>query len=77
MSTAVDDTFCSIRRRQPRQRVDSNASSFYFRASLHLYSRSQQCPELSVGPPISLLNCNSTYHHRGDSNTSMSSVANC
>ncbi|KAG9307943.1 hypothetical protein JVU11DRAFT_12818 [Chiua virens] len=79
MSTAVDDTFCSIRRRQPRRRVDSDASSFYFRASLHPYSRSQRRPEsgISVGPPISLLNRNSTYHRRGDSNTSMSSVANC
>ena len=83
MSTAVDDTFSFIRRQPQRHRVDSDASSFYFRASLHPYSRSQRRPEsgMSIGPPISLFNRNSTYHRRGDSSTSMSSItqsyANC
>ena len=31
MSMTVDDTFQFIRRDQPRRRVDSDASSFYFR----------------------------------------------
>ena len=78
MSTSVDDTFSFIRRQPLRRRVDSDASSFYFRTSLaHPYNRSQRRPESgeSVGPPISLFNRNSTYHRRGDSNTSMSSIA--
>ena len=78
MSTSVDDTFSFLRRQPPRRRVDSDASSFYFRTSLvHPYNRSHRRPEsgMSVGPPISLFNRNSTYHRRGDSNTSMSSVA--
>ena len=79
MSTAIDDTF-SFMRSQPRRRtrVDSDASGFYFRASLvHPYNRSQRRPEsgVSVGPPVSLFNRDSTYHRRSDSNTSMSSIA--
>jgi len=76
-STSVDDTFSFIRRQPLRRRVDSDASSFYFRTSLHPYDRSQRRPVsgVSVGPPISLFNRNSIYHHRNDSNTSMSSIA--
>jgi serine/arginine repetitive matrix protein 2 len=78
MSTSVDDTFSFIRRQPLRCRVDSDTSSFYFRPSVaHPYNRSQRRPEsgVSVGPPVSLFNRNSTYHRRGDSNTSMSSIA--
>ncbi|KAF8119961.1 hypothetical protein EV363DRAFT_1486441 [Boletus edulis] len=58
MSTSVDDTFSFIRRPPPRCRVDSDASSFYFRTSLvHPYNRSNRRPEsgVSVGPRISPL----------------------
>ncbi|KAH0838886.1 hypothetical protein J3R83DRAFT_7313 [Lanmaoa asiatica] len=78
MSTSVDDTFSFLRRQPLRRRVDSDASSFYFRAPLvHPYNRSHRRHEsgVSVGPPVSLFNRNSTYHRRGDSTTSMSSVA--
>ena len=80
MSTAIDDTFSFIRRQPLRRRVDSDASSFYFRPSFahpyNPYSRNHRRPEsgMSVGPPISLFNRNSTYHRR-DSNTTMSSLA--
>ena len=78
MSTAVDDTFSFLRRQPARRRVDSDASSFYFRTSfIHPYGRSHRRHEsgFSVGPPISLFNRNSAYHRRGDSNTSMNSIA--
>ena len=78
MSTSVDDTFSFIRRQPLRHRIDSDTSSFCFRPSLvHPYNRSQRRPEsgVSVGPPVSLFNRHSTYHRRGDSNTSMSSIA--
>jgi serine/arginine repetitive matrix protein 2 len=75
--SSVDDTFSFMRRQPPRRRIDSDASSFYFRASLHPYNRSQRRPEsgMSTGPPISLFNRNSSYHRRSDSSTSMSSIA--
>lgn len=76
MSTAVDDTFSFIRKQPLRRRVDSDASSFYFRTSLHPYNRSQRRESgMSIGPPISLFNRNSSYHRRSDSSTSMSSIA--
>ena len=64
--------------RNLRGRVDSDASSFYFRSSLiHLYNRSQRRPDSggSVGPPIGLFNQNSMYHRHPDSITSVTSVA--
>lgn len=77
MST-VDDTFSFLRRQPLRRRVDSDASSYYLRTSVaHPYNRGHRRQEsgVSVGPPVSLFNRNSTYHRRGDSNASMSSVA--
>ncbi|KAH7906866.1 hypothetical protein BJ138DRAFT_568044 [Hygrophoropsis aurantiaca] len=84
MSTTVDDTFSFIHRQPRRTRVDSDASSFYFRGSVHSqihpYNRSHRRHEssasvASLGPPISLYNRSYGHHRRGDSSTSMSSVA--
>ncbi|KAF9219060.1 hypothetical protein BS17DRAFT_439592 [Gyrodon lividus] len=84
MSTSVDDTFSFIHRQPRRRRVDSDASSFYFRDSahshVHPYNRSHRRHESSVsvaslGPPISFYNRSFAHHRRGDSSTSMSSLA--
>ncbi|KIJ60131.1 hypothetical protein HYDPIDRAFT_32553 [Hydnomerulius pinastri MD-312] len=84
MSTSVDDTFSFIHRQPRRRRVDSDASSFYFRGSVHSqihpYNRSHRRHEStasvgSLGPPISLYNRSFAHHRRGDSSASMSSVA--
>ncbi|KAL4064764.1 hypothetical protein V8B97DRAFT_2010772 [Scleroderma yunnanense] len=84
MSTNVDDTFSFIHKQPRRKRVDSDASSFYFRApmhsQLHPYNRSHRRHEstvsvTSLGPPISLYNRSFAHHRRGDSSTSISSVA--
>ncbi|KAI0828480.1 hypothetical protein BC628DRAFT_1316551 [Trametes gibbosa] len=86
MSMSVDDTFQFIRNK-PRTRVDSDASSFYFRAPgsaqmMHPYRRGHRRgpSALSIAsnaPPISLYNRSFAGHgHRkNDSNTSASSVA--
>lgn len=84
MSSTVDDTFSFIHRQPRRKRVDSDGSSFYFRASLHSqvhpYHRSHRRHESSAsassfGPPVSRYNRSSVHHRRGDSSTSISSVA--
>jgi serine/arginine repetitive matrix protein 2 len=73
-STSVDDTF-SFMHNRPRRRVESDASSFYFKAPTQSSSRRQES-NMSVAshaPPISRFNRNA--HRRSDSNTSISSVA--
>ena len=84
MSTSVDDTFSFIHKQPGRKRVDSDASSFYFRApahsQVHPYNRSHRRHEstasvTSLGPPVSLYNRSFAHHRRGDSSTSISSVA--
>ncbi|KAH7884200.1 hypothetical protein F5I97DRAFT_1671717 [Phlebopus sp. FC_14] len=84
MSTCVDDTFSFIHRQPRRRRVDSDASSFYFRASIHSqirpYNRGHRRHEssasvASLAPPISLYNRSFGHHRRGDSSASLSSVA--
>ncbi|KAF8839757.1 hypothetical protein BDN67DRAFT_736710 [Paxillus ammoniavirescens] len=80
MSTSVDDTFSFIHKQPRRRRVDSDASSFYFRDSAHPYNRSHRRHEsnasvASLGPPVSLYNRSFGHHRRGDSSASMSSVA--
>ena len=90
MSMSVDDTFsfiCHGPRDSVRKRVDSFASSFYFRppsqSHSHMiqpYNRAHRRQDSalsvsSVAPPISLHNCSFTVHQRNDSNTSASSMA--
>ncbi|KAI6137090.1 hypothetical protein F5141DRAFT_1230782 [Pisolithus sp. B1] len=84
LSTTVDDTFSFIHKDPRRKRVDSDASSFYFRApahmQLHQHNHSHRRHEssasvTSLGPPISLYNRSLGHHRRGDSSTSISSVA--
>ncbi|KAI0666503.1 hypothetical protein C8Q78DRAFT_984185 [Trametes maxima] len=86
MSMSVDDTFSFIHRNKPRKRVDSDASSFYFRAPgssqqmMHPYRRGHRrgpsaMSVASNAPPISLYNRSFAGHLRNDSNTSASSVA--
>ncbi|KAI0354136.1 hypothetical protein OH77DRAFT_1405859 [Trametes cingulata] len=85
MSMSVDDTFSFIHRNKPRKRVDSDASSFYFRApggsqTMHPYRRGHRrgpsaMSVASNAPPVSLYNRSFAGHRRNDSNTSASSVA--
>ncbi|KAI0938313.1 hypothetical protein AcV5_000019 [Taiwanofungus camphoratus] len=85
MSMSVDDTFSFIHRDYRRQRVDSDASSFYFRApgstqvsypSRRGHRRHESGMSIaSNGPPISLYNRSFGAHRRNDSGTSVSSVA--
>lgn len=88
MSMSVDDTFSFIHRdsRDPRRRrVDSDASSFYFRAPAHShmmqpYNRAHRRHDsafsiASIAPPVSLHNRSFAVHRRNDSNTSASSMA--
>lgn len=79
MSLTVDDTF-SFLKHEPRRRVDSDASSFYFRPPPANMSRGHRKRDsnmsvMSQGPPISLYNRSFGVHRRNDSNTSMSSMA--
>lgn len=88
MSTSVDDTFSFIHRdsrEQRRRRVDSDASSFYFRAPTHShmmqpYNRTHRRHDsafsvASIAPPVSLHNRSFAGHRHNDSNTSASSMA--
>ena len=85
MSMSVDDTFSFIDRNKPRKRVDSDSSSFYFRAPggaqmIHpdLRGHLRGPSETSVAsnaPPVSLYNRSFAGHRCNDSNTSASSVA--
>ncbi|KIY52945.1 hypothetical protein FISHEDRAFT_69402 [Fistulina hepatica ATCC 64428] len=76
MSLTVDDTF-SFLNHQPRKRVESDASSFYFRAPIGNTSRGhrRQQSSISAAPPVSLYNRSFGSHLRNDSVGSMSSVA--
>ena len=82
---SVDDTFAYVTHvPRLRKRVDSDASSFYFRAPAHSqavqpYNRGHRRQDstmsiTSQGPPISLYN-RSMGHRRNDSSASGSSIA--
>ncbi|KAG6896181.1 hypothetical protein C0992_009839 [Termitomyces sp. T32_za158] len=78
MSVTVDDTFSFIHR-QPRKRVASDASSFYFRSAA---SRRQSRRESGMSiaslapPPVSLFNRGfGSHHRRNDSSSSAQSIA--
>ncbi|GLB36845.1 hypothetical protein LshimejAT787_0311320 [Lyophyllum shimeji] len=79
LSLTVDDTF-SFLGRQPRRRVESDASSFYFKAPLQSFSRGHRRREsnmsvVSQAPPVSLYNRSFGAHRRNDSTSSAQSVA--
>ncbi|KAI0323908.1 hypothetical protein GY45DRAFT_1375975 [Cubamyces sp. BRFM 1775] len=77
MSMSVHDTFSFINWNKPRKRVDSDSSSFYFRASggaqvIHPYRRGHRrgLSAMSVAsnaPPVSLYNRSSAGHCIDDS----------
>jgi serine/arginine repetitive matrix protein 2 len=75
MSTSVDDTFSFIRRGPRRKRVDSDASSFYFRAPgtsrvprpLKSQFRDSIISTASVAPPVSIYNRSFGVHRGIDS----------
>ena len=80
-STSVDDTF-SFMHNRPRKRVESDASSFYFKAPIQSANRGHRHHELNLSvtsqpPPVSLFNRSfgAGQHRRNDSTTSASSVA--
>jgi serine/arginine repetitive matrix protein 2 len=87
MSGTVDDTFSFMHHLPPRQRADSDASSFYFRPSTVANSstgvnhrrRESGMSISSLAPPISLYNRsfagNRSHHIRNDSSSSFSSLA--
>ncbi|KAF8814601.1 hypothetical protein BYT27DRAFT_7249906 [Phlegmacium glaucopus] len=80
----IDDTFAFMANR-PRRRVESDASSFYFRAPLpqqygHSFTRGHRHRDSNMSvssqaPPISLYNRSFGTHRRNDSSASSSSVA--
>ena len=80
----IEDTFAFMENR-PRRRVESDASSFYFRAPLsqqngQSFTRGHRHRDSSVSvssqaPPISLYNRSFGTHRRNDSSASSSSVA--
>jgi hypothetical protein len=78
---SVDDTFAFMANR-PRQRVESDASSFYFKVpQQHRHSftrghrrRDSNMSVSSQAPPISLYNRSFGTHRRNDSSASSSSV---
>ena len=83
MSTSVDDTFSFIRRAPRRKRVDSDSSSFYFRAPgtsrIPRPFKSQLCRDsvistASLAPPVSIYNRSFGVHRRIDSVSSVSSA---
>ncbi|KDR69956.1 hypothetical protein GALMADRAFT_898782 [Galerina marginata CBS 339.88] len=77
MSMSVDDTFAYLANK-PRRRVESDASSFYFRPQQNgprgHRRRESNMSVSSQAPPISLYN-RSFGHRRNDSTASSSSVA--
>ena len=83
MSTSVDDTFSFIRRGPRRKRVDSDASSFYFRAPGT--SRIPRPPKsqfrdsiistTSMAPPVSIYNRSFGVHRGIDSGSGVDSGA--
>ena len=78
MSMTVEDTFAFIRG-QPRQHVESDASSFYFRDIAHAARghgrRESNISITSQAPPISRYNRSFGHHRRNESTASSSSVA--
>ena len=79
----IEDTFAFMENR-PRRRVESDASSFYFKAPSSQQQQSftrghrHRDSNMSVssqGPPISLYNRSFGTHRRNDSSASSSSVA--
>ena len=83
MSTSVDDTFSFIRRGPHRKRVDSDSSSFYFRApsmshiSRPLKGHTRQDSALStasIAPPVSIYNRSFGAHRGIDSASSIGST---
>jgi serine/arginine repetitive matrix protein 2 len=89
MSNSVDDTFDFMQHRDSRRRrVDSDASSFYFRPpapapsamrplSMRAGHRRNESnmSTMSVAPPVSLYNRSFGVHRRMDSNSSVASHA--
>ncbi|KAF7791167.1 hypothetical protein EIP86_002178 [Pleurotus ostreatoroseus] len=79
MSLTVDDTFSFLKKDLRRQRVDSDASSFYFRglgSSRRGHRRDDSSfSATSNAPPISLYNRSYASHRRSDSSGSISSIA--
>ena len=84
MSTSVDDTFSFIRRAPRRKRVDSDSSSFYFRAPVTSriprplkgqFRRDSIISTASIAPPVSIYNRSFGVHRRIDSASSIGSGA--
>lgn len=83
MSTSVDDTFSFIRRGPRRKRVDSDASSFYFRAPgtsriprpLKSQFRDSIISTTSMAPPVSIYNRSFGVHRGIDSGSGVGSGA--
>ncbi|KAJ7459292.1 hypothetical protein FB451DRAFT_1046300 [Mycena latifolia] len=84
MSINVDDTFSFLGRDPVRKRVESDASSFYFKAPAQPAARGHRRRESNMsvssqGPPISFYNYNRSFgNHRlseNDTSTSGSSLA--
>lgn len=82
MSTSVDDTFSFIRRGPRRKRVDSDSSSFYFRAPRvsrilrplkSQFRRDSVISTASIAPPVSIYNRSFGVHRRIDSASSIGS----
>jgi serine/arginine repetitive matrix protein 2 len=83
MSTSVDDTFSFIRRGPHRKRVDSDSSSFYFRAPgmTHIprppkgHTRQDSTmSSASIAPPVSIYHHSFGAHRRIDSASSLGSI---
>jgi len=84
MSSDMDDTFAFMEN-WPRQRVESDASSFYFKAPSsqqhgHSFTRGHRHRDSNMSvssqaPPISRYNRSFGNHRQNDSNASSSSVA--
>lgn len=86
MSMSVDDTFSFLDHGSRRRRVESDASSFYFRAparqqqSMQSFTRGHRhrdsnMSNTSFAPPISLYNRSFNHHRRSESNTSTGSFS--
>jgi serine/arginine repetitive matrix protein 2 len=82
MSTSVDDTFSFIRRGPRRKRVDSDASSFYYRAPgasrprpLKSQFRDSIISTTSIAPPVSIYNRSFGVHRGIDSGSGIGSGA--
>ena len=83
LDSDIEDTFAFMENHPRRRRVESDASSFYFKApSSHRHSfirghrqRDSNMSVSSQAPPISLYNRSFGAHRRNDSSASSSSVA--